>query len=139
VKALLLLLPAVGLQGCHLPISQGCSESGCDSGAVLEIDPVPGLDTTKLAGVQVDVCLDEACLSGLLEAHVHDGQVALQARYQSLEPTRLRDGDIYSMRVVRVDGVEVAARAWSATYRTWQPNGEDCEPTCRFAVALREL
>jgi hypothetical protein len=115
--------------------------------------PIPGLDATKLAGVQVEVCLDDACFSGQLDEHVgnelrlgrypdalilvrtdvYDGNLVVNAQYRSEDLEHFRDGDVYSMRVIGADSVELTARAWSAKYQTLQPNGPDCGPTCRIA------
>jgi len=49
------------------------------------------------------------------------------------------DGDVYTLTIVGADGTTLLERAWSVDYRTWQPNGADCEPTCRSSITTTEL
>jgi hypothetical protein len=165
--ALAILSQATACETAICALGQcGCSDVGCYTGPRLNFT-LPGIapsesGPSEITNTQFELCLNDDCATGYLEdwstalnpsIRVHpadpDTWIRFEAYYTTegveLEPSfhsddlsRYRDGDVYSVRIVSPSGVELVNRAWSSTYRTVQPNGPDCEPTCRVS-ALQEL
>lgn len=165
--ALVILAQAMACDTIPCALGQcGCTSAGCQSGPRLDFS-LPGIapseaGPSEITGTQFELCLNDDCATGYLEdwstafnpsIRVHPADpdpwmrlgayyttegVVLEAWFVSEDLSRYRDGDVYTVRIVSAAGVELVNRAWSATYRTLQPNGEDCEPTCRVS-SLTEL
>lgn len=139
-----------------------CTLIGCASGASVLVGLFPETDAPRLTGATLDVCFNATCRSVVIQELPAMNAIAelrldadprvlvsialtdplqrieIVASFSSDSFEVFRDGDEYRVRLVGSESSTLADRAWSATYRTWQPNGPDCEPTCRSAIALTE-
>lgn len=131
-----------------------CTEIGCVNGAHL----VAGaLDPERMPGALVRVCRNARCASGAIAqlptapnvrlgvelegdlsasasvSRAADGlELTVEVGGTDGYPYGLVDGDTYELEIHDADGVEVARRAWTATYTERYANGPDCDPfPCR--------
>jgi hypothetical protein len=147
------LLPLTLGAACIPPFTHDCADAGCPATAYLSVEIPDGRGAISPEGIQVDLCLNDECWSGVLpnnslqlgqypdavfdiNVSIDDGVLRFDVRFDSRRDVgQFRDGDFFSMRVVGADGHELAGRAWLAQYTTVDPNGPDCEPPpCRRAV-----
>jgi hypothetical protein len=95
-----------------------------------------------------DVCLNHGCAS--IEV-TRDGWMwdpgntitvyaSLEggAAFATIPYGRFQDGDQYSLIIRDLDGVELAAYQWTATYARFYPNGEECDEEPCMTVSLDE-
>lgn len=94
------------------------------------LNDVEDLDLGRPMDPRIVVSLWRTDPSGVIEILVDVGS----DRHELFD-----DGDIYTVKLVSADARPLVNRAWSVRYRTWQPNGPDCEPTCRSATTTTEL
>jgi len=136
-----------------------CTLLGCDNGADFRLASVP---ESGLVGANVAVCFRDACSGWVIN------ELPTDVTYVRLEPPGdpriditisprgsdafeidisvasdryelFEDGDVYTATITAANGTTLLERAWSVDYRTWQPNGADCEPTCRSSITTTEL
>ena len=142
-----------------------CTLVGCESGARLELAAVPASELARLTGARIEVCFAGTCKQGVIdtlptandvkslnlgspgESRIEvmlartdpSGVLEIELVIASEDHERFHEGDVYTIRLTAADGSHLVDRAWSVSYRTWQPNGSDCEPTCRYAETITEL
>lgn len=142
---------------------RACTLIGCESGASFEVGAFAEAEVGRLTGARIEVCLNAMCR----EAEIEEVPAPDGIRYLSLgggaplarvtiartdpggaieieaqvsgEAELFADGDVYSVSLVGSDQTQLVERAWSVTYRISQPNGPECEPTCRTQDTTTEL
>lgn len=141
------MLLIVALLGCPPSKSdsadlQICTDMGCTDGVDLHFsltqrgayaiiaEGLPSGETTTCTGYLpfdgTEVCTGPgfATISG----------TKLPDEQQSVEGVYLPATDLAQVHLtVRVDDVPLVDQTWDLNYRTLQPNGEECEPTCSYA------
>lgn len=150
--------------GCHSDDEPllACTQIGCDSGSELDAG---AFSDVQLTGARIKVCLNSTCADQVIATvpapndvktlrwnppsdprieitlgrTAPSGLIEVDVTVRSDRPEAFEDGDVYAVSLTDSGGGELAARAWSVKYRTWQPNGPRCEPTCRSSIESSEL
>jgi hypothetical protein len=139
---------------------QSCTLVGCTSGARFTFDPVI---EQAVMGARFELCMNTTCreitvptLPTVGEIGRHEigslsettmtvwleranPGISMAVSFEGADEEKFRDGDVYSIAVVSPDGSELVRKLWSVTYTSFEPNGEDCGPTCRSAATKTEL
>lgn len=131
---------------------KACTLVYCESGVRLDREiTVAAADVAKLT---LTICRNGECSSGKFSSGSGGPQPCslsgqLQPTICSLAPKQsgtgsftvqlsaknATDGDEYTFKIVRDDtGAAILDEKKSVVYTTSQPNGPDCEPTCKFAM-----
>lgn len=142
-----------------------CTDIGCASGASFDLGLFAEADFARLTGARIQVCLGTACADRVIDVlpaapnevsyltlntsadpriavslvRTDPGTIGIQVEVESGQPDLFHDGDVYTVSLVASDGGPLLNRSWSVSYETSQPNGPDCEPTCRSATTLTSL
>jgi hypothetical protein len=65
------------------------------------------------------------------------GPWRLYVSWKESSANAVQDGDTYRLSLTSSKGVALTTQTGRATYHDFQPNGPDCDPTCKSAsVAL---
>ena len=155
MRFVLYLLGLCLTPGCSTSSSSSCTALACQSGAHFQggIHFTSNSDTLTL-----DVCKNNACahgtaarlspttgaptcsVSGSIEAACAVSSDGATLTIDIPGPTAttslddFKDGDIYRVRVTRAATNETLVDVTkTVTYKTSQPNGPSCEPTCKNA------
>ena len=154
----LLSLAALGCDGSH-----DCTLVGCTSGLALRVDsPVSEAD---LGDALVELCVNARCSEASLSkpsegaqgygslqdsegkrvadvfVMTRDGNLPWLDVVPWLHASEVADGDVYRLTVTSADGKQLMQLEHTIQhYEANQPNGPDCGPVCKSAVAdLRKL
>jgi hypothetical protein len=142
---------------------RACTLIGCDSGASFDLGAFAEADAARLTGARIELCFNATCSEAVIEelpppndlraVQVGQGEPSGRVEIWRTDPSGavelivhvsgaydlFTDGDVYAVSIVGSDQVALVERSWSVTYRTSQPNGPDCEPTCRMQDTTSEL
>jgi hypothetical protein len=140
-----------------------CTLIGCDSGASFGLGSFAEADAARLIGARIELCFNDTCAEAVIDelpapndvrqVAVGDGELSRRVEIWRTDPSGaielivhvsgaydlFTDGDVYAVSVIGSDQAPLVDRSWSVTYRTSQPNGPDCEPTCRMQDSTTEL
>ena len=141
------LLGLLGLlAGCGDKVDVSCTDIGCQDGLQVDFEPVletagdyeveivvDGVSTRCLASLPLDAeapssCDEEGVYLTTSGSALSEDQHEITGVYLTAGP------DTVSIGVLR-DEAEVGGDTLSPTYTVVQPNGPECEPTCRSASA----
>lgn len=129
------------------PLDQACTEMGCEDGLAVRVTPTAGWPAgaytfTIEADGETTACTGALPLPACGTAAITCDKPGVQIGESgcALEPSAHAFGDItftsspasVSVAVER-DGEPVGAQSWTPSYRTVQPNGPSCPPTCSNA------
>jgi hypothetical protein len=146
-------------------IDHSCALVFCDSGAIFPVSTFSESDFARLTGATITICFNGWCNEGVIDALPDPGGIHSISLGSSSEPTvklslqrfdpdseiRLgvdvesdrvdlfRNGDVYAVDVVGMDGASLVHASWSVDYADSQPNGDGCDPTCRMAATMTPL
>lgn len=142
--------------------SHACGTVGCVTGAAIQLTlPPPTATTFPLA---VRTCFNADCRTAQLASAedlvggpstatfpstpptpegpsanamlslTGAGSLALVVAWSQNPSSHVANGDRYTVTVTDAGGATLASLDKTATYVTSQPNGEDCGPTCQYAM-----
>ena len=116
----------------------GCTDAGCESGALFTLEHDLLMDTEY----RVVACVDDRCAEGVLEvgpnADGSDGPLSVvigdtDTVFYRLDELQLSGRHRVSLTVHAADGELLVEWDGTAEFRRTQPNGPWCEPTCWLA------
>ena len=134
MRTILLAVPLLSLAACNG--GKACTEIGCSDGATVRFDGTlpDGTYTLEMAdpGIQPSTCLFIVSGSDVDPAEDCELSVAwvdgaVEATVNGIAPDEL------VVALTGPDGSAVVDDVLNPSYETFQPNGEDCEPTCMQA------
>lgn len=144
VPSLIMLGALLSQASCS---SEGCTEIGCTSSAVIAGEmPVPS------GAVTVKACRNQSCTT-LADAAAEDCKLAqgtprIEVCFSSASATTLKldaivyhdvdsaalaNGDVYSLEVTDASGASLVSFTGNASYEDYRPNGAGCDPVCKSA------
>jgi hypothetical protein len=147
----------VALLGCGGP-TQGCRLVGCESvvSGTYSLTAQPA----DLVGATITVCRDAACFNQVIQQVTYTtGSSQVMCPYDAtnpilcnvtaasggssinirfiVDPNTAHDGEAFTVSVVATSGGSALVSAQKTVqYTTSQPNGPDCEPTCKQASLI---
>ncbi|HQP36677.1 MAG TPA: hypothetical protein PLI95_15935 [Polyangiaceae bacterium] len=144
------LLLAMLLTACGngVDTDRACTTMGCANGFVVNLQS----DAWSAGAYQIAIVADDrtiVCTAALPlpktgpQSACDAAGVTLGTSGSELEPTEqslyeVRFSDTYPKTVtmtVSRDATKLAEQSFTPEYATLQPNGPDCEPTCKYASA----
>lgn len=144
----LALLPLLGASsGCEVAEGKSCTEVGCQSGFTLAFQnsawpagtytvqavTAAGPRTCSVVLPFSDISPAVTCSGGAMQLGTSGS--ALPAAQHSLVGITLPDLPAQVTVTVKRDDKTLASQAFTPAYKTSQPNGAGCEPTCTQAAA----
>ncbi len=156
------LLASVALPSCAGSLADKvCTLVGCSSGA--GIDATLDVTYADLRLASITVCRNDTCVSGILtpptsqpmdhegvnavitstsvQEHVTHATLSsdgsswrIHLDWREGTTDTLKDGDTYRLTLTSTQGRSLGMLTGHASYHDFQPNGPDCDPTCRSAA-----
>lgn len=130
------------------PIAKACTQMGCRSSLHIDVTgtkPGKGKYVIEVEAdgkkTQCELSLPlKACdkgpsttCKGDVKVELGESGCALPPAEHSFGPIQLPDSPSAARVVIKKDGKPLADKRFTPAYKTLQPNGPDCEPTCKQA------
>ena len=144
---------ALALAGCGAlsPQPQGCTEIGCVNGYQITLSSASpwkagkytvevvsdGVTTTCTATLPLTSTSTAECTGAGVQIGLSGSM--LPAEQQSLSDILLASTPRAVKITVSRDGAQLVTKDFTPKYKTSQPNGPDCEPTCTSATDMLGL
>lgn len=148
-------LLAALVQACTLVETKTCTTVGCASMITLAEVPA-GVDRSAPERIAVRFCRNGECFTSNVARNSADPETlrcttsnapartfaigctiaagTFRASIQSLDPAQLADGDVFRIMVDDASGRVFDTGDRTVTHTVSQPNGPDCDPTCKSAT-----
>lgn len=132
--------------GCSSP-GHACTEIGCEDGLMVSLTPnsswphgeyrftleVDDITSTCVGTLPLAGCDAAAIACEGPAIPIGGSGCALPPAEHAFAGFTLTGAPARMSIEVQLDGQTLASKSWTPTYKTVQPNGSNCEPTCRNA------
>lgn len=147
------MVAMAALFGCDGPSSRSCTEIGCQDGLLVSVAPAEawphgsyrfvvvhdGTTTICTGALPLPACETRALSCDGEGVEIVESGCALEASQHAFGDIRLSSTPASITVTVERDGQPIASQSWTPEYKTLQPNGPGCEPTCTSATVELQL